>query len=292
MSVLDTVLQRQEPHGFEEVDTNIDFSALLAAQKVVLYSISSVGMGPRVTDCRDPGVRIYGCFATPEEALAVGEEIRAHSPECSMLVGHVGGWLLAASSAQSMQEHEERVQARIEAHRAREENIVEEHETRVQQARDAPAGEVPPVQEQMSVDTPAATGSDDKAPRLVSRVPADIRTPQQTVAVCAFVRDLAADADPTAVVEFAFCVYGVFRDEETASAYIRNDLQHAVSDIDLHIVDLHEWLRYSSLTSRGVRTHYRNQELENIVTRASTNDRRVRDATRIFMKYTKKPRND
>ena len=254
---------------FDEVQCTVDFDSLVEAQKVVLYSISSAGFGPKAADPKNPGVRIYGTFETADAAMYHAKRVMERHPHVSMLSGEVGTWTLAAKDPSSLPDQESKIQDRLDAYYAREKLVVEEFEA----ARDAKKVPLPKKLKPPKKEQHALSATLDH-----STISSDLRDPKQTVAVCPIIKDEGKDA------EFVFRVYACLKDESTAQAYIHNSLSKDVTDVDIFVTSLHEWMHPQKSNLNAVHKTYRSKQLQNIVDQSVTNDKRVKDYDRIFMK--------
>lgn len=269
--------------AFEEVDTALDYEEMVENQRVVVFSISSDGFGPRAIDPTNPGIRIYGVFADRESAEDHAKLIMQAHPSCSILYCLTGQWALAASCPDSLRIQAEKVKQRLDAYYKQENKQVKEFEE-VRSSKTLPDSKPDKSKK--------ATKSSSHQGRKYNRsfVSSDMRNPMQALAVMSFVKDTVYNKDKKGeCAEFIFRVHACFQDNTSADAYIRNHASKDIQDFDLHIVSMNEWLHPQSVNEMSIQSVYRDKELSAIVQSAKTSKRRVKDYERIFLKNSEPP---
>ena len=259
---------------------------------VVVFSISSDGFGPRASNPYNPAVRIYGAYDSHAEAAAMLATLSTQMPRCSMFLGPVNDWLLVASSVASLEQQRERVQARVEMHARRVALEREYTQARVEVAKAArhgaaddvaPAPSKPPSELKYRPSKPLMPKAPSHTSETVdmSFVPASLRNPAQSVAVCSFVRDETMTKNE--FPEFLVRVHSCFPDEAKASEYAK---RHRRDDIDLYVVPLHEWIRFQDFECHAIDVpcSYADEEIDQIVQNLRTSEARVAEMDRVFMK--------
>ena len=242
-------------------------SVELPDQEVVLYSLSHAEFAPVCTDARNPGIRFYGAFPSAEEASEFAQTILG-TEQCSMMMHPVRTWGIAFSSPSEMKgDPTSDIQARLDAVTNRNKERNQEFSTNVSEKSTGDAGEGL-VQKR----DPVKTKEDQKATRR--SLPAALRGTQRFGVVC-FVRDtVSSEEDEPA--RFLFSYYGGFETEEECDAYIRTAMSLDVTEFDIDVVSLNEWVFPQHVSGHMMqREEFRNPELHNIIQQHKSQPSRI-----------------
>jgi hypothetical protein len=224
----------------------------LPEQTCFLYSLSNTGFGP-ICEHENPGIRIYGAFASAEEAVEHVEIVRQYDASCSMMIGQIQNWHAAVcdpteyADADFVCQHIDKLLKMHTQHL--DENAATFHEN---------------VEEQKAGSTtePEANkqeASETKSRGKTHRLPVGAEVRDQRFAVVSFVRD---DATPP---RFLFTIYGFFATEVDCNRYVRNAAGEQVTDHDICVVSTCQWLFPQKVRSAQIREVYRDDELNRIM---------------------------
>jgi len=107
-------------------------------QAWVLLSMGTAVLAPRPLDATRPALRVYGAFATREEAAEhAAEAVRPLDPACSLVVARTHEWVLMPQTEDAVADPAaaaRRLERRLQAHRAAQADESEEFD-RIRAAR-------------------------------------------------------------------------------------------------------------------------------------------------------------
>ena len=265
-------------------------------QQWVVFNVAHVDMPPRVTDGRNPGLRLCGVFPDAASARAHAMRLYDADPDCSVAMSTTHSWTVAASHPDQMADPtwaEDRCRELTTAHEAAVERRRRDFKRRredpgtpecpdsvshvTQECPDAVSPGTPDAADNgvhqqsendivMGVvhastsDDGIVMGVDEQRPYTTS-FPRGMEVRQQNVAVVAFMRDEVGDP-----AHFAFNVLACFEDEARASRWIRNVACQSIIHLDIDIVSLYEWVYPQSVgDSEAIPRTYRNPEQNRIM---------------------------
>jgi hypothetical protein len=254
---------------FARVDGEV---APLDDQRFVLVSAGTAVLAPLPADPTRPSLRVYGAFATKEEAVEHAQEVvRPLDACCSLLVLKRDEWFLLPGCEASLHDHEEnarRVARALAAHaeRRRAETSAFDREVTEHVPRAPPP--------------PPPAGADEEedelaeAEALVYKPPRRLRTGGEVRGQSAVV--LSVLRDETGGGECLVRIAGCFDGVAEAERWIRNVGARAQTDFALHVQSTCEWFYPNATEARAAREHYRHDELQRIMDAAARNPAQVR----------------
>jgi hypothetical protein len=246
----------QDDKFFRRVDgPGGEFPLLNPDQAFVVFSMSHVEFSPVCTDPRDPGIRIYACFATEQQAAAHALRI-SKEERCSAFVQSTHQWFLCPARPSSLEDQNDRVRERMDKYLETAEARDAEFDSLVEQQLTGGAGgglvEKP---------TDLKRSCEEKTPASTF-LTSNLHVPSQKFAVVSFVRDMTRSDVP----EYLCLVYQCFGDDTVADQYVRNVVSPRVTEFDIDVVCTNEWLhpQYASGHSMN-REEFRNPELNHVM---------------------------
>lgn len=283
--------------NFERVDAIGDDPPFVnEEQKWVLFSTSHSGFAPRAKDPRYPGIRVYGCFDTQENAIAYANEILAPTdPSCSIQLNKTHEWICACKNTTNLGNADyvsKKTNTLLSAHKTqlqRSEVDFKENVLKMQQAN----ASVEPLKETTDEDGPdddnnmkdKAVGdqSSDAASggsKMLSRL---CELSGQSFMCVSFVQDTESPDEP----EFLFKVYGCFNTLEDADRYVRNVAGERVTEYDLNVITLLKWV--FPTRDVDVMTQYRSSELTKIMRHHREQPSKVEEYHKTMQERSKMP---
>lgn len=253
---------------FERVEGEVDHPFQDATHSFVLFSTSHVGMRPFSFLPSEPALRIYGTFATTEEAMQHAAVVQQCDPGCDIQMDETHKWIVGCSTKERLAEGEA-VEGKREAVLKKyvTERRVAANEFVDNVSNQLTGGSVPKKEEE---EEGASCEGKQKAPLHISRM-AEVR--DQSVVILSCLPD--EEGSPP---EFLFKVYRCCSSEAEADAFIRNVAAVEVTDFDLDVVNSCEWVYPQQATGEKIRKEvYRDPELGKIMTSHKTSGSRVAD---------------
>lgn len=237
---------------FEKSEKSTNLKERIPDQEYMLFSISSEGIPPLSTKPNNPAVKIYGCFASEEDAKEHALEIVKVDNSCSLFINKTNQWAVAASSISRMQDEtlianvvtdrlKEYLKVRMEDNKEFDETVKKNEVERTVK---------PEYEEEPIV-------RNEKSRSHKTKVGLEVRG--QKFAVIVFLPDPVTG-------EPIFIVYGCLESQEEADTWVRNVLCRKVTEYDIHVVSTCEWLFLNRMRGDGAQSHkYRTPELEKIM---------------------------
>lgn len=231
-----------------------------------LVSMGTAVLAPVPYEQGNPSLRVYGTFATRDEAAEHAKIVTEADPTCSLIIVRRGQWILMPQNEKYRDDPDEnrrRCQEKLQAFRVR-------------QAEEGDAFDRC-VKERASPPRCGGGGSDDgadeetaEAERLVYKPPRRIRAGvevrgQSIVALCVI---------PDEYGECLFNVVGCFESGAEADAWIQNVGSRTITNDNIHVAATCEWLYPNGKIAAP--SHYRNPELQRIMDAAERNPEMVR----------------
>ena len=254
---------------FERVEGGgVDYPFQDETHSFVLFSTSHVGMRPFSLLPSEPALRVYGTFATREEAIQHAAVVQQCDQGCDLQLDETHKWIVGCSTKERMTD-----EAEVEGKR---ETILKKYVTERKVAANEfvdnvnnqlTGGSVPKKEEEEVCE---ALEVKSKAPLHISRM-AEVR--DQSVVVMSCLPD--TEGSPP---EFLFKVYRCCSSEAEADAFIRNVAAGEVTDFDIDVVNSCEWVYPQQASGEKIRKEvYRDPELGKIMTSHKTSGSRVAD---------------
>lgn len=243
---------------------------ILPEQNYALVSMGTSVLSPRPVDARCPALRVYGAFATHEEAREHADVIRALDSTCSLVVVPMREWFLmptvpacltdkAVAHAHLMRRLDAKTRAHSEA--------AADFERRRSNLSDAPDADVAP---------PCATEEEEEmndAEMEVYGVPKRLRTGGEVRGQSAVCMTIFPDPEHG---ECLVRLLGLHENYDDADAWARGVATRTVVDDDVVVGRACEWM-YPNATDAASKHHYRNGELQRIMDAAERNPQAVKD---------------
>lgn len=252
---------------FPKTDGAARLPAAPPGQAWVLASMGTAVLAPVPADPARPALRVYGAFATKQDAAEHADVVRSLDPRCSLLVLQRGEWALmprTEAARDDRAENARRVEAVLARHRGEQAQEAAEFERVVRERSDRPAPRPLPAEDDPDVaDAEAAVYG---APRRL-RAGGEVRG-QAAMAV-----SIVPDADGECIV----AVHGCFETVADANEWVRNVATRSVVDDDVYVVPTCEWCYPNAVRQTQGAEHYRADELQRIMDAAAANPQKVRE---------------
>jgi len=233
-------------------------------QSFVVFTLSSEKFAPRTRQGEAPAVRVYGAFASRDEARTYAADLSSFDTGISLLVDETHKWILAPRNETRLNDASI-VEKKLRRHGCM---LEEEHnEFRARQGRSVGASELEP-KEASGDSEGAAVKSDSKGSRHA--VPALYQLADQRLAVVSFVCD---DSN-----EFLFKVYGLVDSQADANVWVRNVLSKQIKDHHIDVVATCQWCYPTTMKAERVDAEaFRNKELDTIMNHHKREPSRVKE---------------
>ena len=260
----------EEPAYFSAASTSrLPFE--LPDQTCALVSMGTAVLAPVPVDQTRPALRVYGAFATAEEAREHAEVVRELDPTCSLVVVPCREWVLLPQN-EECRDYRARNAARrdalLTAHRAREADAGDAFRRRVEtRDADAPPPVRAPLPDEEQEEEEAVEREVYRPPRRL-RVGAEVRG-QNFVAMCAIPNDVTG--------ECLVRILGCFDTPDDADAWVEGVATRVVLEDDVLTARTCEWLFPNGDVRSSSRARYRVDELQRIMDAADRNPTAVRD---------------
>lgn len=243
----------------------------MPGQAYVLLTFGTRVLAPRPEDPVKVACRIYGAFATREEAVEHCESVRAIDQTCSLIAAQRNTWLLMPATEEVRDdptEIEKRTQRHLKHHAEERAREAAEFERDVAEraSRPEPAALTGPTPEEEAEQEDADRTVYPALKRL--RAGAEVRG-QTAAAVCLLPDPLGGEC----LVRVLNC----FETSHDAENWIRNVGSRQVMDHDIHVVPLCEWFYPNAPRCTTGNEHYRAKELQRIMDGAARNTERVQE---------------
>lgn len=233
-------------------------------QRFVVFTVSHLGMPPRVTVPTDARLRLYGVFADEAEARAYAGEVMAADETVNILVAPTQQWIVAVSHLEKLTPEymDPKLEAMLRDHEATLESEEASFRRRLRGQQEEEEEEEAPADEQCEA---AAAPPPPGAP---VRFPRHLEIREQGYAVVSFIKDTGPPH------EFAFNVWAVTETVDEASNYIRAVAGERVKDHTMFVCGLYAWLAPFAAADDVPVTH-RASELNGIVRAAERSQSQV-----------------
>lgn len=244
----------------------------LPEQRFVLYSVSHVCMPPIAEDCTQPGIRLYGTFASREDALDHAREVQRVDGSCNLQLSATHTWFCMAASPDRVADDaacRAHVTAVLDAETARRDHANQEFEKN-RSKHSGGAGADPSRQAQTAEAARRAVeaakqmkpdGTDAASLRRAPKLGRAAEVRDQSFLVASFLPDVVQDL-PEPLVR----VYAAFGTEEEADVYVRNVVGEHVTDVDVYVVSACEWLHPQAIDASKIKSEvFRATELSRIM---------------------------
>lgn len=227
-------------------------------QSVVLFSVSHAEMPPKALNVTEPGLRIYGTFASEQDALAHARCIQQHDAVCNLQMHATHDWIVAAKSHANLQDASylnEKKSRILESYSSEQRRARSDFE---RNRKERLAGTSLPPEEVESSQIEGAPA------RLASgHLPRSAEVRDQQVAVISVLPDTENPECP----EFLFRVYRCFDGLDNADRYVRNVASVQMEEYNIDVVSCCEWVFPQNSSAPGAisREEFRNDELNSIM---------------------------
>lgn len=233
----------------------------IPGQKMALVSIGTSVLAPRPLDASRPTLRVYGTFATREEAVEHAGLVTELDPSCSLITVKMGEWILMPQNEALRDDsdaNKRRCQEKLHAHRAKQ---VEDSLAFRKCIQEKTYSSVSAQEEE-----PEDKEEEDEAESIIYKPPKRIRAGvevrgQSVVALCTV---------PDEYGECLFKILGCFENTADADAWVRNVGSRRITEDDICIAPCCEWLYPNAKRQEG-KSHYRIDELQRIMDAADRN---------------------
>lgn len=249
-----------------------DFPFELPDQDWVLYSVSHVRFSPVADDPCNPGIRVYGTFATPEDATDHARLIVSIDQSVNVQLSRARDWFSLISCPERLQDDgavREHVKTLLADYNTSRDLADTEFNSNLSKntggkGQDPWAASKVERRKEEAAKIANTLGEDGQAKRELRRAvklgrAAEVR--DQNVVVISFVAD-----NTQALPEPLVCVWGAFNTETEADVYVRNTCGETVKDHDLYVCALYEWLHPQNIDVSKLRNElFRSKELTSVI---------------------------
>ena len=240
----------------------------LENQNWVLISLGTNVLAPKPVDEAHPALRVYGAFATREDAADHASVVSEIDASCSLIRIRTRKWMMMPQTKEALQNplaHEARMQERLEAHRQRRREEQARFDEAVRTHAEHQQREVSAAQwSEEDEETQEAENEIYKRPKAL-RVGAEVR--HQGAVVLSVIRDKQGG-------ECLFCIVGCHETAADAHAWVLKITAEQTVDTDLLVAHTCDWL-FPNGTDATKDEHYRNAELQKIMDAARKNTENV-----------------
>lgn len=254
---------------FAPSGNSINLPFVLADQEYALISMGTSVLAPRPVDPTRPALRVYGAFATRDEAREHAEVIRSMDSACSLLVVPLREWVLMPQNEACLQPdaNQRRREILLQAHRVRQMEDEEAFQRRID-IRDGGAVVTTQTQDaEEEVETKEAEDLVYKPPRKL-RVGGEVRG-QNYVAICSIPNATTGEC----IVKILAC----FDTNQDADTWSQNVASRHITEDDILIGRTCEWVFPNGTAESVTGAKYRIDELQRIMDAAERNPKAVQD---------------
>lgn len=254
---------------FAPSSTSINLPFVIADQEFALISMGTSVLAPRPVDPTRPALRVYGAFATRDEAREHADVVRGIDEVCSLLVVPLREWVLMPQNEACLQPdaNQRRRETLLQAHRVRQMEDGDAFQRRIDIRE---GGKVVTTQTQDAeedVETKEAEDLVYKPPRKL-RVGGEVRG-QNYVAMCSIPNAITGEC----LVKILAC----FDTNQDADTWSQNVASRYVTDDDILVGRTCEWVFPNGTAESVTGTKYRIDELQRIMDAAERNPKAVQD---------------
>jgi hypothetical protein len=253
---------------FAPSDTSINFPFNSSDQEFALISMGTSVLAPRPVDATRPALRVYGAFATRDEAREHAEVIQSMDSS-SLIVVPLREWVLMPQNEACLQPdaNKRRLETLLQAHRVKQMEDSDAFQCRIDM-RDG--GSVVTTQTQDVEEDVGTKEAEDlvyKPPRKL-RMGGEVRG-QNYVAICSI---------PNAITgECLIKILACFDTSQDADTWAQNVASRHITDDDIHIGRTCEWVFPNGSAESVTGSKYRIDELQRIMDAAERNPKAVQD---------------
>ena len=251
---------------FEPTDDATRLPFALPDQDYVLVTMGTAVLAPRPVDQTRPSMRVYGAFATREDAKDHAEHVASlDGGAYSMLVVKRNEWVLLPQTVDARDDpavNQRRREALLQAHRVKQAEDGDAFDRAVRDGIERPA---PKVEQPEDEEVKEAEDLVYKPPRRL-RAGGEVRG-QSAVALCAIPDEFKG--------ECLVKVLGCFETTAEAENWVRNVATRHITDDDVFVTGTCDWF-YPNGKAKASREYYRNKELQRILDAADRNPKQVR----------------
>tara|TARA_B110001450_G_scaffold172540_1_gene160939 strand:+ start:3375 stop:4406 length:1032 start_codon:yes stop_codon:yes gene_type:complete len=238
-------------------------------QQFALISMGTSVLAPRPVDPTRPSLRVYGAFATREEACEHSEIIKSMDASCSLMVVQLREWVLMPQDTTCLQSYEnsKRCEILLQNYRVKQADDGDAFQKRIDIRDGGPVTTTQVEDAEDDADTKEAEDLVYKPPRKL-RVGGEVRG-QNYVAMCTVPNDITGEC----LVKILAC----FDTNQDADAWAQNVASRHVTDDDIHIGRTCEWVFPNGDPQSVSGPKYRIDELQRIMDTAERNPKAVQD---------------
>ena len=246
----------QNPRFFERAPGAAEPSFKNDAQTHFVWSASHEGIAPRAKDAHHPALRIYGLFASYEEALEHAHVVAKLDPTCSLMVSPTHEWTMLPRAPERLASAPAHVASVLEAYRARREASTRDFKENVKHQRAGMNSKNAAAASAAS----APVAADEPQPAAPRRLGRDAEVRDQSLVAVTFVADATQP-----VGEPVFKVYAAFATVAEGDAWARA-AGDVVVDHDIDLVSTCVWLFVNDVQAEHVGQEvYRSEALGSII---------------------------
>ncbi len=268
---------------FDKVDsTSKDLPFVDPKQRFFLFSTSHKEVPPVATDPSNPGVRIYGCYATQSDAVSSSRKIKEADPNVSLFLGRTHEWTLMCDSIKKMQDESyvsektstllKRQKVELSVREAKFKQHQEEMRANTSNETNQSLESVK-NEDLVVVEEEVVPRVEDLENRTPTPIPTNILPPKQSFVCVSFVDDDKKTETP----ELLFKVYMICETEAEAERYVKNVVTQKILDDDVFVFDVAEWV-FPVTDRKHVKRQYRDKRLNDLMDRDVDSEEAMRRA--------------
>jgi hypothetical protein len=254
---------------FAPSSTPINLPFVMTDQEFALISMGTSVLAPCPVDPTRPAMRVYGAFATRDEAREHAEIIQSMDAACSLLVVPMREWVLMPQNETCLQPdaNQRRREALLQAHRVKQ---MEDGNTFQRRIDMHDGGDVVTTQTEDAEEDAETKEAEDlvyKPPRKL-RVGGEVRG-QNYVAMCSIPNAITGEC----LVKILAC----FDTNQDADAWSQHVASRYIADEDILVGRTCEWVFPNGTAESVSGAKYRIDELQRIMDCAERNPSAVKD---------------
>ena len=258
-----------ETSYFAPSGVSIHLPFLIADQMFALVSMGTAVLAPVPVDATRPALRVYGAFATRDEAREHAEVVASMDPACSLMVIPLHEWMLMPQNEACLrpEENKRRLETLLQTHRQRLAEEGDAFQRRIETRDGGPVTTTQTMEGDYDDETREAEDLIYKPPRRL-RVGGEVRG-QNYFAMCTIPNGVTGEC----LVKVLAC----FDTNQDADAWAQNVASRHLTDDDIHIGRTCEWVYPNGHAESVSGSKYRIDELQRIMDAAARNPKAVQD---------------
>jgi hypothetical protein len=245
---------------------------VIPGQDFALVTMGTNVLAPRPVDQLRPALRVYGSFATKEDAADHASAVTSLDPACSLVVVPMREWFIFPQTEECRDDldvRKKRSERRLQSWRTKQAEDGDAFERRVKERLQPDDAGDEGAAKRFEEEEDGTTEAEDliyRPPKRLARTGAEVRG-HVYVALSVIPDDV--------VGECLVKLHGFHETAQDADTWSRNVASRTITDDDIFVAPACEWLYPNGDTKNT--THYRNDELQRIMDAADRNPQAVED---------------